>query len=409
MLKLEGVVILMYRNSKIQLMAGNEKFSEMPALKPLVPFDDNVIEFLDRLSGLLIKHPQGRSFPEIITFGFYIRKSNVTRLKRCYKDLQSNGGRGVSFHIAPSNVPINFAYSLCCLCLAMHVCPAFSQEFSQTSIICEILATLLSMPKFSLLNQYISLVKYEHDSEINNFFSNICDLRIIWGGDNTVNELRKSPLPSRSFDITFADRYSLCIIKAAEYLALKDTKKMAFNFYNDTYLFDQNACSAPRLVYWVGSAETIRKAKEQFWYALHELLVEKKYIVQPMMAVDKFSVSCNSAINYQNVSVPIAPDNLISRIELESLDSHLTEQTCAGGSFYEYSDQALDGLQSFVTRKFQTLTYVGFERPELFEYFAHRKMVGIDRIVPCGKASEFNLIWDGYDLIRHMSRVVSVE
>ena len=77
MLRLEAVVIHMRPISKIQLMAGSDKFSEMPHLKPLVPFDCNVITFLDKLSGLLMKHPKGRDFPEIITFGFYVRKSYI--------------------------------------------------------------------------------------------------------------------------------------------------------------------------------------------------------------------------------------------------------------------------------------------------------------------------------------------
>jgi hypothetical protein len=34
--------------------------------------------------------------------------------------------------------------------------------------------------------------------------------------------------------------------------------------------------------------------------------------------------------------------------------------------------------------------------------------VGIDRIVPMGKAMDFALIWDGYDLIRQMSRRVTI-
>jgi hypothetical protein len=29
---------------------------------------------------------------------------------------------------------------------------------------------------------------------------------------------------------------------------------------------------------------------------------------------------------------------------------------------------------------------------------------GIDRIVPIGKTTDFNLIWDGYDLINVLSR-----
>ena len=44
------------------------------------------------------------------------------------------------------------------------------------------------------------------------FSQSISDVRIIWGGDNTIDQIRKNKIPPRSFDLTFADRYSFCII-----------------------------------------------------------------------------------------------------------------------------------------------------------------------------------------------------
>jgi hypothetical protein len=34
---------------------------------------------------------------------------------------------------------------------------------------------------------------------------------------------------------------------------------------------------------------------------------------------------------------------------------------------------------------------------------------GIDRVVPVGKALDIGVIWDGYDLIRSMSRIVATQ
>ena len=41
-------------------------------------------------------------------------------------------------------------------------------------------------------------------------------------------------------------------------------EKIAVGFYNDTYLFDQNACTAPHLIIWLGNDENIEIAKEYF-------------------------------------------------------------------------------------------------------------------------------------------------
>ena len=55
--------------------------------------------------------------------------------------------------------------------------------------------------------------------EITDAFSALCNVRVIWGGDATIAEIRKSPLPPRSNEITFADRHSAAVINADSYLA----------------------------------------------------------------------------------------------------------------------------------------------------------------------------------------------
>ena len=83
-----------------------DKFVEQ---KPDVPFADNVIEFLNALSGALLKVRESRMYPDAITFAFFCRKANLLKLKEEYvSDGVLRMGRGLLFHIAPSNVPINF-------------------------------------------------------------------------------------------------------------------------------------------------------------------------------------------------------------------------------------------------------------------------------------------------------------
>jgi hypothetical protein len=398
--------------NNIELLVGSEKYKEMPFLRPLVPFDKRVINFFDGLSKLLMKDPKHKEFPDVTTFGFFSRKSNINRLKKSYGALGSNVfGRGLSFHIAPSNVPINFAYSFVVGLISGNasIVRVSSKDFPQTEIVANAILKLLGRSEFSELKKYISIVRYEHNTDVNNFFSSLCDVRIIWGGDNTIAELRKSPLPPRSFDITFADRYSFCIVNASDYLVIDNKKKVALDFYNDTYLFDQNACSSPRLIYWVGKPNVISKAKKIFWECLHDFLIERDYKIQPMTAIEKLATSYSAAIDYNQVNVPILSDNLISRIELRKLPLDLSEHTCEGGSFFEYSDESPDKLLEIVSRKTQTLTYIGFSGSELQDLIHKNGSLGIDRVVPCGKGAEFSFIWDGYDLIRHMSRVISFD
>ena len=36
-------------------------------------------------------------------------------------------------------------------------------------------------------------------------------------------------------------------------------------------------------------------------------------------------------------------------------------------------------------------------------------LLGIDRVVPIGKALDISLIWDGYDVIDSLSRTITLE
>ena len=58
--------------------------------------------------------------------------------------------------------------------------------------------------------------------------------------------------------------------------------------------------------------------------------------------------------------------------------------------------------------KCQTITYFGVKEEEFRAFLEEARPIGIDRIVPMGKSMDFALIWDGYDLIRQMSRRVTI-
>jgi hypothetical protein len=382
----------------------------MPSLRALRPFSDEICQFLSVFSQSLMADKEAKTYPDVITFGFFCRKGNIERLKEIYKtQIPNRLGRGVTFHIAPSNVPINFAYSLVCGLLSGNSCivRAPTKPFPQTGIVCRVIQQVLKNDAFRTLKDHIAIVRYDHDDDITAHFSSLCDVRIIWGGDDTIREIRKIPIPPRAFDLTFADRYSLCVINAPAYLEKCDPVKTAQDFYNDTYLYDQNACSSPRLMVWIGSHEAIREAKRKFWDAVHESIKER-YTLESVIAVDKLTALCHCAIEQRGVTLEEMPDHLIDRIRIETLSPDLDQYQCAGGSFLEYDDQNLDALATIITRKHQTCSYIGFHPEDLREWALSNRLSGIDRFVPVGKTAEFGLVWDGYDLISFLSRICTI-
>ena len=82
------------------LCKGNAAFEAMPSLKKLPPFSELACDFLAELSAEIMKTPEARQYPDVITFGFFCRKGNILKLKSNYgESLARRLGRGVS-HIA---------------------------------------------------------------------------------------------------------------------------------------------------------------------------------------------------------------------------------------------------------------------------------------------------------------------
>ena len=80
--------------------------------------------------------------------------------------------------------------------------------------------------------------------------------------------------------------------------------------------------------------------------------------------------------------------------------------TC--GFFYEKDIDSLDEIVNVCDIRCQTLTYFGVKEEDFKEFLDKARPIGIDRIVPIGKSMDFALVWDGYDLIRQMSRKVTI-
>lgn len=378
--------------------------------RPLVPFAEEVIDALDALSKALMHDPQSRLYPDVVTFAFFCRRGNLMKLKEQYQSPISNFkcqirlGRGIIFHIAPSNVPVNFAYSVVAGLLAgnTNVVRVSQKQFPQVDIIVK------HMREIEM--KRLAVVRYPHESNANAVFSAMSDVRVIWGGDATIATIRQNAIPPRAYDICFADRYSLAAINAdkliVNQLNTEHLNQLAERFYNDTYLFDQNACSAPHLVVWTGTNENVKQAKTLFWTAVQRV-AEQKYQFQDVMAVDKLT-----ALYRQAAAMPThdegTKNNILRRVEIDTLPQDIDSFRCAGGYFTEYTAQLLDEIAPIVNEKYQTLAYYGFEKQELSDFVLCNRLTGIDRIVPVGETTAFSLTWDGMNLIERMSRIIDI-
>ncbi len=393
---------------RIRFLVGDAHLLEASCTTPVKePFDDGVMDFLDELSLVLRSQPQIRQYPELASFAFWIRKGSLYRMKRQYGKQEGvmRLGRGLAFHIAPSNVPVNFAYSLAAGLLAgnSNVVRVPSKDFPQTRTIVRAVRDVLKRQPD--MGAYVILVRYERDRKINDALSAVADTRMIWGGDDTVEQLRKSPLPPGSTEIIFADRYSLAVIDADAYMCTDDKNAVARRFYNDTYFTDQNACTSPKIVIWLGNDR--QSAKEQFWDRLHRI-VKSSYQFQDIQAVNKLAAGYLLAAEQPGIKIISHPDNLLVRVQTAELTEDLMNYQGNSGYFLEYDCDDIMKLRPLCDNtRCQTIGFLG-ETKQL-SGLLRSGIRGVNRIVPIGKTMDFELIWDGYDLMSHLTRAIRIQ
>ncbi len=411
MRKSADVVIRMQQNfNDIDcLFPFNIDWEQWRLTKIDIPFSDKVIEYLNALSKSVLNDKASRAYPDLVTFAFYCRKASILQQKEKYlNQSEVRLGRGVVFHIAPSNVPINFAYSLVSALLSgnLNIIRISSKPFPQVDLLIKHFFLIAQIEEFKEVSEKIAIVRYDRTSSFTQYFSSICDVRIIWGGDDTIAEIRKNQLPPRAFDVTFSDRYSLAVINADVLINEPDIKNVAIGFYNDTYLFDQNACTAPHLIVWLGKKDNIKMAKENFWNAVQNE-VDEKYDLQSVIAIDKLTSFYRQALT-SSIQLEKNINNILIRVNSKELFNNIDTYRTLGGFFTEYDADSINDIASIIKNNFQTLAYYGVNINELKEFVSNNKISGIDRIVPIGKTLDFSLYWDGYNLINTLSRVIMI-
>lgn len=391
---------------KLNFLVGNEKvLTEMKNVPALPIFSERATDFLSELSNEILKDSRSRKSSDLTAYAYWIRKASLMKEKNLRNEIISSRlGRGIAFHIAPSNVPLAFAMSFTAAFLAgnANIVRISSRDFFEIEIVCDALNKLFA-DKYSDLQKYFCLVRYPHDEEITKTFSKICDLRIIWGGDNTINTIRKIPIPPRAVELTFADRHSIALIDSEKYLQ-ENPADIAKKFFYDTYVTDQNACSSPRIIIWFG--DKISEAQEKFWSALN-IAVRKNYDMQPIQAVDKLSAACLLAMKNFDIKI-LSDNNFAMRLSTKNLSANLMENKVGGGYFFEYQAKTVEEIFPILNKSCQTLAVLGLDKKMLREKIISAGLRGVDRIVDFGETNRLELVWDGFDLIREMSRTIDL-
>lgn len=365
-----------------------------------------LIDFLHELSRQILQDPRSKEFPDLITVGFFCRKSSIQKILLQIPELDFRRGVGSVIHIAPGNIPVNFAFSLFMGMLSgnSNLVRLPTREFKQVDLFIELFDRVVSKPAFQqFLVQTIFFKSDRNSFVLNELIKNI-DALVVWGGNNTVGHFRSLLKAPNCIDLYFPNRVSSSLISAESVIkcTAKEIKKLCLDFYNDTYLVDQNACSSPNHLIWIGSQERCSKAQAVFW-ANMDCLLQSKYQPDPVAKIDRI-LDVIHMIDY-------ARKDFVLNRNYENIwrhsDTSLIHQKMRYGLFIEGFASNLENVPRLLRKIDQTLTVFGFDTKTLFDNFAE-KDVFFDRIVPIGRALDMGVDWDGKNMLIQLSKKTQV-
>lgn len=378
---------------------------------PLAVGDERVTDFLVAFARQLLKPAVARRYPELASLGFFLRRGELAKAAARVADQpgQLRFPRGLVFHVPPANVDTIFVYSWALSALAgnANVVRISARSGGAADAVLDALNETLD-GAHPALRQTQRMVTYGRDDAVTAALSAAADLRVIWGGDRSVQEIRRHPLAPHARDLTFPDRASFTVLSAAGWLAATPAERDrgAQGLYNDAYWFDQAACSSPRTLYWVGDLAQAERAGEDLLARLRAVLDAKGFTVDAAMAVEKRVATYGLAVTGDAVGIRFDGNDL-AVVDLAD-PAGIPRRWLGVGTFPQAVVGSLDALADLVVRRDQTVTHFGFAAEELTAFARRLAGRGVDRIVPLGDALSFAGIWDGYDLMHEFTRITSV-
>lgn len=376
------------------------------------PLTAGATELLCAISTKIFDDPYARKVPQFVALAFWLRRSALTRLiDRLQSDYDTSDAvytpRGLALHLPPTNVDTIFVYSWAISVLAgnCNIVRMPTDLDAPTKWLVELVVEAVESAGQSHRHLFCT---FPHSSNVLGDLSALSDLRMIWGGDAKVEQVSKHPVRPDGLSIGFPDRTSFAVINADTYASISDAarSRLAADLFNDLYWFDQMGCGSPRMIFWVGGksdSEHMSDLNDRLAYEIDK----KQYTVNTSIAISKFNF-VNSMLVDEYATGASLYNNQLHVLETTTPDRAMTQKHGGGVLFFANVRSLLD-VSASVTRATQTVVHYGFNKEELMALAQSMVGRGGYRIVPPGKALQFDINWDGIPLFAHMTRIITLD
>ncbi len=370
------------------------------------PLSELSLKFIQELSQALRREKNINKYPELIYLILWCSKKRILDYKNSIEQKQHRLGRGIVFHVCASNSPTNFVYSFLFGLLSgnSNIVKIPSKNTPEKKIILKVINNIFRKKIFTKLRNSNIFIQYKNEKEITEQICSLSDARVVWGSDNTINKLREFKTNERCIDITFPDRYSISVINIDKLNKLK-VPNLAQKFFFDGFTMNQAACNSPHHLFWIGKKN--KKIQKFFWKELKKV-VEKKFSFDEKHISDKYLNLFENILLEKKVKDIQFFENKIYVINSESFNDNIEDIRGKNGTFFEKNLSSINELKKFVTKKCQTMSYYGLDKKMLEKFLFTNNLMGIDRVVPIGNSIEIDLIWDGFDVIKTLSRIITI-
>lgn len=373
------------------------------------PLAQQSLDLLGVISKAIFASPFARTQPQYVALAYWLRPAALERLCEELRERFDRAAfipapRGVAFHLPPTNVDTIFVYSWAVSVLAgnCNIVRLPSELDEGTAWLAGLIATAIDEAGEADRHLFCQMPQ---DGPLIAEVSRYCDLRMIWGGDAKVDAVSRVPIRPDGLSIGFPDRKSLAVVRADAYRAADEAGREALvaQFFNDIYWFNQMGCGSPRLLYWVGEPSDLA---DDLYRRLDRHVVEKGHRTETGIAIGKFA-AVNDLLA-EGIGAQAQRFSNALHVVASERPAAMLQQSHGGGLLGQAVVPSLADIAADIGRKVQTIGYFGFDKGELEDFARAIAGRGGYRIVPIGQALQFDILWDGIDLLDQMTRRIAI-
>lgn len=312
---------------------------------------------------------------------------------------------GVVGHWPAGNIEIQPILSMTCALLGGNSCIVRvpSGLIEPTRLILDALEH--ADPERLLLNG-VFLAHFAHSElDLHEAMARAVDGAMVWGGEESVRQVRALPFPHWARVVIFGPRISVAAMDADTWTDHHERVSWCRRLARDVWQFEQQACSSPQTLFLerhrtADPAEFVEDLKRAFE---EENRAHPRTEIEPSLT----SAICRARSSWlldnmaNRAAFPQSPDWTI----LLGAGTQIPEPTQG----HTLTVLVADDLAEVVSRFDGSVQTLGLAMKDaakeaLLAEFAGRR--GVDRIVRLGQMHVFGSPWDGMDLVRPMTRLV---